>query len=575
MPYYTESPIGTDAPLQDLAPSLGSSVGAAVDDTFIGNPSKVIYDYTQVQRANAGERLDKATADEKVRQAGVSLKIPDTGYSSQALDMLIERKRDEIARKSILDRAPSGVLPTTARFAASLMTGVLDPINVASAFVPIVGEARVAAMLAQAGSVAGRVGVRAAIGAAEGAVGAALVEPISYFGRTQMQDDYSMSDSLANLAFGTIAGGALHAGGGAAGDALGVSKFIRDERARAADASAARVQAAAPLAPAEQPAARPWFSTPDITAAPEAPFAKRWEATPETARAAAVQDLAPDLRAQLLADAGQRAEPGVIPQARAQIDELSARLDQLDSQDEFKRRAKEFQGQGNSRGQAETLARKAVAADKADAQATQQRLQETVDANTRAAQAEQDIAKLDAGEVPGRFTSIVDERAAQVLQASELERALNSNSTPAAFTIGMADPVQRDAAMRTAVAQVMDGRMPDVETLFRRSENPIGDARVTATRQAAPESLAIADFPAARAADERIAAAAPAESAAQDSLDMASARMDELLKNLEQRGYNPERIAKLREELAPFDEALADSKKLGAAMKAAATCGIR
>jgi hypothetical protein len=117
---------------------------------------------------------------------------------------------------------PYSWLGTPVRGGAMLLAGLADPLNVASAFMPVVREARVASILANAGeSALARAGARAAIGAAEGFAGAAALELPTYGLRTAMQDDYHLTDSLLNMAFGTALGGGLHAVGGAIGDHLG------------------------------------------------------------------------------------------------------------------------------------------------------------------------------------------------------------------------------------------------------------------------------------------------------------------------------------------------------------------
>ncbi|HBM7739289.1 TPA: hypothetical protein LZ417_005308, partial [Escherichia coli] len=107
-----------------------------------------------------------------------------------------------------------------AQIAASLGASLLDPLNIASAFVPVVGEARYANLLARAASPLGRAGVRAGVGALEGAVGAAIIEPLPLLAAAQDQTDYGLSDSLANIALGGLLGGGLHTVGGAISDAL-------------------------------------------------------------------------------------------------------------------------------------------------------------------------------------------------------------------------------------------------------------------------------------------------------------------------------------------------------------------
>ena len=150
---------------------------------------------------------------------------------------LHDLKRDELLRKNILSRAQGGALETIARFGTGLGVSILDPLNVASAFVPVVGQARTASMLARAGESAwARAGARAQIGAVEGLAGAAMLEPIVYGVAKSEQADYDTTDSLLNLAFGTAIGGGFHAGLGRLGDLIR-DRGLAEESLRGAVAS--------------------------------------------------------------------------------------------------------------------------------------------------------------------------------------------------------------------------------------------------------------------------------------------------------------------------------------------------
>lgn len=143
---------------------------------------------------------------------------PQPGYSRDMLDVVMEHKKAELARQATREAAPGIYAPLG--FATELGISLFDPINVASAFVPVVGEARVLSMLGRASGALGRAGVRAGVGTVEGAVGAAMVEPVIALAQTQQQADYDMSDALGNIAFGVAFGAALHPAAGAVGDWL-------------------------------------------------------------------------------------------------------------------------------------------------------------------------------------------------------------------------------------------------------------------------------------------------------------------------------------------------------------------
>lgn len=164
--------------------------------------------------------LSADDARDRVREAGLALDIPDDGIREGALDILMERKRDEMRRQDIFARAPAGIGAAGARFGVSLAASMTDPVNIAAAFVPVVGPGRYSAMLANATGRAGRAGVRARVGATEGAAGAILVEPIVLGAARMEQADYDLSDTFMNIAIGSVLGVGLHTGAGFVSDAV-------------------------------------------------------------------------------------------------------------------------------------------------------------------------------------------------------------------------------------------------------------------------------------------------------------------------------------------------------------------
>lgn len=452
MPYFTGGPIGPNADavtLDDFGASGALSFATAAEDAWDSNPTKLAVDWLRFRGANMGQRLAKPDAEAAVKQAGVKLTIPDDGYTPEALDILIRRKQDETRRQDILARAPTGVLPATARFGAQLMASVVDPLNVASAFIPVVGEARYVSMLAGAEGLLARSGVRAAVGAAEGAVGAAAIEPFAYGIHQQLADDYKMSDSLLNVAFGAAFGSVLHVGAGAIGEALHGN-------------SAARYAG---------------LSTEDVRAA-QAFEKERAGMSPED-QARALESYSPEVRRLFGA--------------------------------------------------------------------------ENIEAPVH---------------VPGE--------ALQVRPAAEIHARLS--------------PEMQETAIRSAVVDFVNGRMPDVENIVKSEPIPretgdqltaqrstFDDVRATAERQAQPESVSVADFFAARAGEQRVAEARVSDpvAKAEEHLDSAMQRLQELRTNLEQGGMAPEILQAKLDELKPFDEAVNDAVNMGEAAKAAAICGAR
>lgn len=173
--------------------------------------------------------LPREEAQKRVREEGVNLNV-DADIPEAALDILVERAKERRRRDDVLARGPQGFIPGSARLAAALGASLLDPVNVASAFVPAVGPTRYAAMVARAGSAFGRAGVRAGVGAVEGAAGAALVAPLVYGAKSQEQADFDAWDVMFDIALGGALGGGLHVVGGGALDIVRARRGISEGR---------------------------------------------------------------------------------------------------------------------------------------------------------------------------------------------------------------------------------------------------------------------------------------------------------------------------------------------------------
>ncbi len=147
----------------------------------------------------------------------LTFKAPMT---DQAAAAIAQEHQDEVARQAIIARAPDSILAgATAQTVLGFATAALDPINIAASIVPVLGQARMASLLVNAGSAAGRAGVRAGVGGAQGALGMALLEPLNYALSQREHIDWTMAHALQDIAFGTVLGGGLHMGGGAIADA--------------------------------------------------------------------------------------------------------------------------------------------------------------------------------------------------------------------------------------------------------------------------------------------------------------------------------------------------------------------
>lgn len=207
---------------------LEKTLGAVAGETWNFNPLMSLIrlgELTEVKIDDSENEplISKDILNEKYNVEGLNFEEDE---KQSVVDLLFERKKNERRRQDIIARGPQGFFPGTAKFLTGLGVSVLDPINIASAFVPVVGSARFA-------SIAGKFGIntaRTTKGIVEGAVGATLVEPIVYIAATTEQADYGLQDSFLNVAFGSILGGGLHVGSGKLKDIRSQIKFRKSVR---------------------------------------------------------------------------------------------------------------------------------------------------------------------------------------------------------------------------------------------------------------------------------------------------------------------------------------------------------
>ena len=203
---------------------LGETLSAVAEDNWNFNPLSSIQTYYDLESARSSAQEESAvriSRDQLNKEySDIGLFFKEDEYQS-VVDIMVKKKKEERARQSIIQRGPKGFVPGVAKFATGLGVSLFDPINIASAFIPVVGQARFAGLVAKTGFARARL----AKGAAEGAVGAAVVEPIVYGASQKVQADYGLVDSFLNITFGTILGGGLHVGAGALKDLRTSEKF--------------------------------------------------------------------------------------------------------------------------------------------------------------------------------------------------------------------------------------------------------------------------------------------------------------------------------------------------------------
>jgi hypothetical protein len=238
---------GRQMPVEEIDPTASEYVGAGVKQAFELNPStqalrlgqlgalgssgpKSYIDPTTGQEVDLGasmapddpraQAMTLDQANEEGKELGLRFSQPPTRGQ---FDYMAEMKRSEQQRSEILAKSP-GIAATGIGFLADLGASAIDPINIASAFVPIVREARYGKMVAQLG----KTGARLTKGALEGAGGTLLIEPMVYAQAQALQQEFGLYDAFVDVVAGGAFGAGLHYAGGK------VSDMTRMRRAGAA-----------------------------------------------------------------------------------------------------------------------------------------------------------------------------------------------------------------------------------------------------------------------------------------------------------------------------------------------------
>jgi len=172
------------------------------------------YDWGEAN--NHGARISAEEATEKFGLGG--LLTFDRDITPGEAELLMRRKIAEVKRMNILTTGNTGLGRTVMGFGTALAVTVIDPVNAASMFMPVVGQAKWAKLLRAAGGSVTT--ARLAKGAIEGFTGAAMVEPFILLAAYKEQSYYNLKDSAINLGFGAILGGAFQTGLGKIGDII-------------------------------------------------------------------------------------------------------------------------------------------------------------------------------------------------------------------------------------------------------------------------------------------------------------------------------------------------------------------
>jgi hypothetical protein len=203
----------TGSAFGNLKTSYWEAQGANIASSWDYNPTSSLFRLAEQTEAynESNIYLNKDELNKEYADIGLFFE-QDTREG--VVDYLVKRKQVEQERASVVNRGPQNAYGTF--FLASLATNFADPINIGSAFIPVVGQTRFANMVARSGKNVARL----QRGFIEGFVGNAAVEPIVYGVARSEQSDYDQYDAFFNIAAGGILGSSLHVGFGKIGDVI-------------------------------------------------------------------------------------------------------------------------------------------------------------------------------------------------------------------------------------------------------------------------------------------------------------------------------------------------------------------
>lgn len=579
MPYYLDTDAGSDLNvLQDFRPTGGQAFGAQFGAAFEQNPTVLGLDALRVAGANrSGERLSAYDAGKIATEAGLRDFAPGEGeYTREALDMVIERKREQRQREDVIGRTPWSFIGSPLRGLGMLGASLVDPLNIGAAFVPVVREARYTALLRAASGGIERAAVRAGVGAVEGTVGMAALEPFIYGAHQYLDDDYTMRDSLLNIAFGGLLGGGLHVVGGRVADALMPGRWDR-----VASAEDAHKQS-------DLPGVR----------------TDRGEPAPGSAADIAAS-LTPEGRADALRVAVGNMAEGKVPQVEPVIGYHGTRAQFIEfgvTNDFGYHFAAEphisegfaLRGEGTEGRVISALLDIRNALDLpdlagwfptkvADAMVEAGAAPADFSARVWAAMERARIEHLDA--LPPELQALRggpsnDPRLKEATkQAIEASNAAGNQAIREQLEAGGYDAVRYKNTFDSVKAadSYIVWKNEQIKQLGSGEPMTPEALRAVATRQASPESSITGDFAAAKAADERLAAAPKSDdvAAAQAMADAAGERAAQARAALEASGASDATLKRFDAAIAEADKFVADAESLGRAVEAAASCAAR
>jgi hypothetical protein len=128
----------------DLEFSTYDAAVAAGQDAFATNPLQSALSYFDLRAARKDEDAVALSLSEQsliIEDAGlIDVLKPEEGETDRSLNMLIDMKREELARQTVMANAREGITSSAAMLGSGLFASLLDPINAAVGFVPLCSD---------------------------------------------------------------------------------------------------------------------------------------------------------------------------------------------------------------------------------------------------------------------------------------------------------------------------------------------------------------------------------------------------------------------------------------------------
>ena len=199
-------------------------LGATLDETLYYNPASALGRLLE-QKLGSGRKGTTLSAEEYQESEFFrpGIEVGDEGITTGLASLLADRHDERRDFQTTLSRSRGGIGLGAAQFGVAIGGSFLDPLNVASVFIPSVAASRFASLSARYGTSRSKI----ATGVVDGAIGAAVIEPVVIGAAIAEQDrDYGLMDSFMNVAVGAALGGSINAVTG------GILSFGRYRRQR-------------------------------------------------------------------------------------------------------------------------------------------------------------------------------------------------------------------------------------------------------------------------------------------------------------------------------------------------------